>query len=376
MASPKSVPLPTHLLLLLCMRMRKCLGLLVVVAILGAILLSLAKEPLVINPQPALILRPTLKPVPSTTSVRPRDLIKYPDFLSQNDLELVSDDVIVENNDESQGIEECDDECTSLLFHFKKWPPTKPTGAIYYLTQKSRLELLKKSLRHLDDNFNDHYQYPVIIFHERELFAHRNKIRGFTRSVVYFQEITMERPDFLKKDIKFHIPCLSTISYRKMCRFHAKGVYESPIVQSLDFLFRLDDDSVITAPIRYDVFAFMRDRRLKYGYIWEHYDAMSCTTGLWEATSHFINVSKTTPGFFNEWRRPKLYYNNFEISHTSVWLSPGYKSYINYLDRLGGMFYHRWGDAPIKGLAVSMFLNRNQTHLFSDIGYTHNTFTN
>jgi hypothetical protein len=40
------------------------------------------------------------------------------------------------------------------------------------------------------------------------------------------------------------------------------------------------------------------------------------------------------------------------------------------------MFYHRWGDAPIKGLAVSMFLNKNQTHLFKDIGYTHGTFKN
>jgi hypothetical protein len=38
---------------------------------------------------------------------------------------------------------------------------------------------------------------------------------------------------------------------------------------------------------------------------------------------------------------------------------------------LGGIYYHRWGDAPIHTLGVAMFVPLHQVHRFSDIGYSH-----
>ena len=39
-----------------------------------------------------------------------------------------------------------------------------------------------------------------------------------------------------------------------MCRFYAKLPHEEDIVQVLDYIFRLDDDSLITNNITYDMF--------------------------------------------------------------------------------------------------------------------------
>jgi Glycolipid 2-alpha-mannosyltransferase len=81
--------------------------------------------------------------------------------------------------------------------------------------------------------------------------------------------------------------------------------------------------------------------------------------------------------FFSEWSEPKIYYNNFEISSLSLWTSAEYKLFIDFIDDTGGIFYERWGDAPIKGIAVSILIDRNETFHFHDLAYRHgNFFTN
>ena len=270
----------------------------------------------------------------------------------------------------------CDQECESFRDFWNSWPKDKPRAAFYYLTRTSRLNYFRKSIASVEKYFNGEFRYPIIVFHEEEFTPQRSNVRQMTSAPVFFQKVEFRLPDFLDKPVLENIPCLSRISYRHMCRFHSKGVYQHPMIQMLDYHWRLDDDSVLLSPVNYDVFEFMQSRGLQYGYIWIHLDAYSCTEGLWEATEDFIRIFNVTPTFYNEWFRPRLFYNNFEISKVSLWLSPSYTAYVDYLDRLGGIYYHRWGDAPIKGLAVSMFLPKTQTHFFKDVGYRHGSFVN
>lgn len=51
-----------------------------------------------------------------------------------------------------------------------------------------------------------------------------------------------------------------------------------------------------------------------------------------------------------------------------------YSEYFNYLDRTGGFFYERWGDAPVHSIAAAFFLPRSQVHFFHDIGYRHSPY--
>jgi hypothetical protein len=57
-----------------------------------------------------------------------------------------------------------------------------------------------------------------------------------------------------------------------------------------------------------------------------------------------------------------------------VWSDPVASSYLDYIDKLGGIYYRRWGDAPIRTVAVSLTVPEGKLHYFSDIGYEHRPF--
>jgi hypothetical protein len=48
--------------------------------------------------------------------------------------------------------------------------------------------------------------------------------------------------------------------------------------------------------------------------------------------------------------------------------------YFDYLDKAGGFFYERWGDAPVHSIAAALFLPFEKIHYFYDIGYRHEPF--
>lgn len=43
--------------------------------------------------------------------------------------------------------------------------------------------------------------------------------------------------------------------------------------------------------------------------------------------------------------------------------------YFEHLDKAGGFFYERWGDAPVHSIAASLFLPKDQIHFFDDIAF-------
>lgn len=84
------------------------------------------------------------------------------------------------------------------------------------------------------------------------------------------------------------------------------------------------------------------------------------------------------------------FWSNFEIGNLNLWRSEAYRAYFDYLDKAGGFFYERWGDAPVHSIAAALFLVRltckvggtvlmtlqpfDQIHYFADVGYRHEPF--
>lgn len=67
------------------------------------------------------------------------------------------------------------------------------------------------------------------------------------------------------------------------------------------------------------------------------------------------------------------FWSNFEIARVDLWDNPLYESYFQYLEKHGGFYKERWGDAPVHSLAVGMLLDLNEVHYFRDFGYRHTT---
>ena len=67
------------------------------------------------------------------------------------------------------------------------------------------------------------------------------------------------------------------------------------------------------------------------------------------------------------------FWSNFEIARLDWFRSKEYNDFFETMDRSGGFWMERWGDAPIHSLAAGLLLGPGDVHYFRDIGYRHTT---
>jgi hypothetical protein len=69
------------------------------------------------------------------------------------------------------------------------------------------------------------------------------------------------------------------------------------------------------------------------------------------------------------WDR-SYYYTNFEIVYMPFFRGRQYQSFFQDLDSTEGFYAHRWGDAPVRLLGLSMYAQPQQVKLL-DLPYAH-----
>lgn len=67
------------------------------------------------------------------------------------------------------------------------------------------------------------------------------------------------------------------------------------------------------------------------------------------------------------------FWSNFEIARLDWFRSKEYQDFFEMMDRSGGFWMERWGDAPIHSLAAGVLLGPGDIHYFRDLGYRHTT---
>ena len=134
--------------------------------------------------------------------------------------------------------------------------------------------------------------------------------------------------------------------------------------------------------VDYDVFRYMADHNKTYGFTINLYDAPQSIPTLWPETLRFLAAH---PEYVHEnnsrdWledneRRPGHnvkangystchFWSNFEIADMEFWRSKAYEDYFEHLDRAGGFFYERWGDAPVHSIALGLFEDSSKIHWY------------
>jgi alpha 1,2-mannosyltransferase len=260
-------------------------------------------------------------------------------------------------------------------------------ATILYLARSKRgdIENLKHSLSLLDINFNDKFNYPVIIFHEDFNESLLEDIQKSTRSNLKFEKVDFQVPDFLKNEAIPEFIYVDgfefSIGYRHMCRFFSGLIYQNPALKGYDYYWRLDTDSFLLGKIDYDIFRFMQENDYLYGYMCTGIDHPDVVNGIWDITKKYIEANDIKPTFLQKFTPGGIwdmtgFGTNFEISNLDFWHSSEFKKYFDYLDHEGGIYKHRWGDNDIHFLAVSMFIPEDRIHKFEDIAYQHQSFIN
>lgn len=271
----------------------------------------------------------------------------------------------------------------------------KPRAALISLVRNSELEGMMQSMRQLEYRWNSKYLYPWIFFND-EPFTEEFKAgtRNLTAAKCYYEVVPKEHwslPDWIDESRFMNsLEYLGTIgvgkgwmvSYHHMCRWNSGFFYKHPFLRNFDWYWRVEPDVHYFCDIDYDVFRFMRDNNMKYGFNMNILDDARSFPSLWTRTRAFAAahpnlihpeadlgwlLDPQAGGKYNNCQ----FFSNFEIGSLNFWRGEANEAYFNWLDKAGGFYYERFGDAPVHTLSVAMFIPKSEIWFFRDIGYQH-----
>ena len=171
-------------------------------------------------------------------------------------------------------------------------------------------------------------------------------------------------------------------SYHQMCRWNSGMFYKHPALEQYQYYWRVEPNVHFFCDVDYDVFRYMRDNNKTYGFTINLFDDPKSIPSLWPETQKFLaaHPEYLHPNNAQGWltdseRRPDNtlnangystchFWSNFEIGDMTFWRSKLYEDYFNHLDRAGGFFYERWGDAPVHSVALALFEDKNRIHWY------------
>jgi alpha 1,2-mannosyltransferase len=271
----------------------------------------------------------------------------------------------------------------------------RPRAAIISLVRNEELDGILQSMRQLELRWNHKYRYPWIFFSERPFtptfIAATSNLTSASTSYEEIPHSHWKTPSWIDTDR--YMTSLSyldhigvgkghMLSYHAMCRWNSGFFYAHPALASYDFYWRVEPDVHFFCDIEYDVFRFMRDNDLKYGFNMNILDDARSFPSLWSQTKDFIskNPYLLHPDADLDWLLDSTgtynncqFFSNFEIGSLDFFRGEANEAYFQHLDTRGGFYYERFGDAPIHTLSTSLFLPKSQQWFFRDIGYQHDT---
>ncbi|GAA6034226.1 hypothetical protein JCM8097_003792 [Rhodosporidiobolus ruineniae] len=275
----------------------------------------------------------------------------------------------------------------------------KVKAAFVVLVRESDLYEILPSIQQVEDRFNHRYGYPWIFLNDgtfSDNFKRRTSevASGETKYGLVPEEhwpkgfpaglnetLAREKIDEMGKK---PIPYGNSVPYRKMCRYQSGFFWRHPLLDDLEYYWRVEPSVKFYCDIPYDPFRLMKDQGKKYGFTVSLYEYRDTITTLWDTTKDFIkehpehlaepNMMDWISNDGGESYNLCHFWSNFEIASLDLWRSEAYRAYFDYLDQSGGFFYERWGDAPVHSIAAALFLKPEEFHFFTDIGYFHNPF--
>ncbi len=283
----------------------------------------------------------------------------------------------------------------------------RANATLLSLVRNTELNDMLMSMRDLERTFNHKFNYPWLFLNDQPFTEEfMNSVRKNTKAQVRFEQVPEEHwevPSWINDDLyeesirvleEQEVQYMGRRSYHQMCRWNSGMFYRHPALQDVRWYWRVEPHVHFFCDIDYDVFHWMEDHNKTYGFTINLYDNPESIASLWPETQKFIadHSHYLHPNNAMKWlqddnhRRENFvkangystchFWSNFEIADLNFWRSQAYEDYFNHLDRAGGFFYERWGDAPVHSIALGLFEDAKKIHWFRDIGYQHIPFFN
>jgi mannosyltransferase len=190
-------------------------------------------------------------------------------------------------------------------------------------------------------------------------------------------DLMKESADILTEN---NVQYAAMTSYHQMCRWNSGKFYHHPALKDYRWYWRVEPKVHFFCDVDYDVFWYMEDNNKTYGFVINIYDSAESIETLWPQTQEFlaehpeyVHKNNAMNWLTDTKNRPEKterangystchFWSNFEIGDMNFWRSEAYEAYFNHLDRSGGFFYERWGDAPVHSIGLALFEDKDKIH--------------
>ncbi|KZZ95413.1 alpha-1,2 mannosyltransferase KTR1 [Moelleriella libera RCEF 2490] len=277
-------------------------------------------------------------------------------------------------------------------------PGPRMNATFVTLARNSDVWDIARSIRQIEDRFNRRYNYDWVFLNDKPFDdTFKTVTSSLCSGKTHYGEIGREHwsfPDFIDQDkakkvredmAERKIIYGDSVSYRHMCRFESGFFFRQPLMMNYEYYWRVEPSIELFCDIHYDPFRVMHEGGKKYSFVLSLYEYAETIKTLWDSTKKFI---KNHPEHIAEDNSMKFlsddggetynnchFWSNFEVGSLSWLRSKAYTDFFESLDRDGGFFYERWGDAPVHSIAAGLLLNKSEIHFFNDIAYYHVPFT-
>ncbi|GAB1321025.1 O-glycoside alpha-1,2-mannosyltransferase 4 [Madurella fahalii] len=310
----------------------------------------------------------------------------------------------------------------------------RANAAFVVLARNKELDGVIQSIKSIERHFNRWYHYPYVFLNDGEFNAtFRETVKNYTSGTVEFGKVERDMwgyPDWVDPKVAKEginkqgdnaIMYGGLESYHFMCRFYSGFFYKHPLLAKYEWYWRLEPEISYFCDITYDPFLKMIEHNKTYGFtiavkelretvpnIFRYASAYKrlnnlTSQGLWEMfvepqpeKQHDLpeddpnykpplpeEILRSEPGRGLPEIDPEAmegekynmchFWSNFEIARLDFFRSKAYEDFFEMMDRSGGFWMERWGDAPIHSLAAGALLAPRDIHYFRDFGYRHTT---
>ncbi|KAL9106873.1 MAG: hypothetical protein Q9227_008120 [Pyrenula ochraceoflavens] len=261
------------------------------------------------------------------------------------------------------------------------------------LVRNRELHELLPTMRELEAHWNHKFNYPWTFFNDEPFTEEfKKQTQAATKAQCFYHTIPSEHwdaPSWISEELykessailkENDVQYSGMISYNKMCRWNSGVFYKHPGLEHIRYYWRVEPKVRFFCDIDYDVFRYMQDHNKTYGFNINLYDSPESIPSLWPETIKFLahhpeyihpnnamSWLSDKDGRPDHWEKAHGYstchfWSNFEIADLNFFRGQAYEDYFNHLDRAGGFFYERWGDAPVHSIALGLFEDANRIH--------------
>ncbi|KAL3452170.1 nucleotide-diphospho-sugar transferase [Aspergillus insuetus] len=277
-------------------------------------------------------------------------------------------------------------------------PGGRANATFVTLARNTDIWEISQAIRQVEDRFNNKFHYDWVFLNDKPFDDEFQRITSsLVSGTTHYGEIPPEHwsyPEWIDQDrarqVREEMREQKIIyghseSYRHMCRYESGFFFRHSLLQNYEYYWRVEPGVELFCDIPYDPFLFMKENDKQYSFVISMYEYPGTIPTLWDGVKQFMNdypqhISEENLMRFLSDDKGKTYnschfWSNFEIGSLDWLRSKAYMDYFETLDRQGGFFYERWGDAPVHSIAAGLLLNKEQIHFWDEIAYYHMPFT-